>query len=130
MRYRAILAAVVLAGSVGVADAQQEPPAPPQGGATPAPGSAPGASPEGMPLGDMTGHPHGGMAMEHRGGMAMEHHGRGREAQAGFEIRMGEGRSLRVRCGGEPIRACIEAAEPVIDRITEAPGAASRPTGP
>jgi hypothetical protein len=36
---------------------------------------------------------------------------------AGFSIDLGEGRSLDVRCGDEPIADCIEAAQPIISAM-------------
>lgn len=132
MKHGALLAAMMLAASCGAASAQQQPPvtppdeaAPPPPaaeGMTPAPqdGDAPsmsgGMEPEGrgddMRGGHHMGHPHMGMHM----GRA----GQRRGATKGFEIRMGGGAGLRVNCGDEPIQACVDAAAPLIDRLSGA----------
>lgn len=44
------------------------------------------------------------------------HHGPKPEG-AGFDIRMGDDLGLKVDCGEEPLVACIEAAQPLIDRF-------------
>lgn len=33
----------------------------------------------------------------------------------GFDLRIGHGQRLKVNCGDEPIKACIDAAAPLID---------------
>jgi hypothetical protein len=44
----------------------------------------------------------------------------------GFELRMGPGQSLKVNCGDEPIKACINAAKPLLNRLEgKASGASS-----
>jgi hypothetical protein len=49
----------------------------------------------------------------------------------GFELRMGEGRRLRVSCGDEAIQACVDAVRPLIDSLSgmaPPPGEAPRGT--
>ena len=40
-------------------------------------------------------------------------------APAGFELDLGNGIRLTVRCGAEPLAACVAAAAPLIDRMGE-----------
>jgi len=42
--------------------------------------------------------------------------------KAGFEIRLGEGRAIRVDCGDERIADCVDAAQPVLDAMARLPG--------
>lgn len=55
-------------------------------------------------------------------------HGRMGPAGASFRIEMGEGRSIVVRCGSEPLVACVEAATPLLDMV-EGAGAPMAPIG-
>ena len=45
--------------------------------------------------------------------------------QASFDLKMGKDHGLRVGCGDEPMQACIEAAQPLMDRL-EAMGGSRR----
>lgn len=119
MKHRAILATAMLAASVGAAFAQQEPPVPPQGEAAPPPPSPEGMTPAPEHMGPMSEGRSADMPMDHPPmGMRMGRGGPHHRAAGSFELRMGEGRSLRVRCGDEPIQACIDAATPLIDRLS------------
>lgn len=135
MKHSAILAAAMLAGSAGVALAQQEPPVPPQGEVAPPPPSPGGMTPAPDEMDPMSEGRSADMLMDHppmgmRRGRGGPHH----RAAGSFELRIGEGRSLRVRCGDEPIQACIDAAVPLIDRMSgmtpHSPGEALPPTDP
>ncbi|MBA3325487.1 MAG: hypothetical protein H0T41_09600 [Rhodobacteraceae bacterium] len=143
MRYDALLIAIMLTAPVGVANAQQQQPAPPpasQGDLAPPPPTPEGMTPmpEGLPeiLGALPeGHPDITRSM--RRGQSPRHMRRGQDRppdmQKGFELRLGEDNVLRVTCGDEPMRACVEAVAPMIDRLSPAPplpGVAPPPVNP
>lgn len=119
MRHSAFLAAAMLAGSVGVAVGQQQPPVPAQGEVAPAPPSPEGMTPAPDEMDPMSEGRSADMPMDHPPmGMRMGRGGPHHRAAGSLELCMGEGRSLRVRCGDESIQACIDAAAPLIDRMT------------
>ncbi|WP_062212547.1 hypothetical protein [Aureimonas sp. AU12] len=44
--------------------------------------------------------------------------------KAGFEIRLGEGRAIRVDCGDEMIADCVDASQPILDAVAKMVGPA------
>ena len=56
------------------------------------------------------------------------HHGKGRIGGPGggmmmgkgFGLMLGNGQGLRINCGDEPMKQCIEAAQPLIDALNKA----------
>ncbi|WP_188410838.1 hypothetical protein [Agaricicola taiwanensis] len=66
-----------------------------------------------------------------RGDRDMDHDRDDRESGKGFALRLGPGIGLRIRCGDEPVKACVDAAVPLIDRMAEvAKGTTSSPPPP
>jgi hypothetical protein len=43
------------------------------------------------------------------------------EMAKGFDLRLDRGRGLRVNCGDEPLKACLDAAMPLLDRLGDNP---------
>jgi hypothetical protein len=46
----------------------------------------------------------------------MRHHDRN-DARKGFVLSLGDGMRLRVDCGDEPLKGCIDAARPLLDQL-------------
>ena len=57
---------------------------------------------------------------KHHGGR--HHGGRGGEMMRGkgFALMLGNGQGLRINCGDEPMKQCIESAQPLIDALNKA----------
>lgn len=65
---------------------------------------------------------HGGNGPDGRG---MGGPGGGMMMGKGFGLMLGNGQGLRINCGEEPMKQCIEAAQPLIDALNKAnPGQA------
>ncbi|WP_423821167.1 hypothetical protein V5738_12605 [Salinisphaera sp. SPP-AMP-43] len=43
-------------------------------------------------------------------------------ADKGFQLDLGHGRGLRVQCGNESLQDCIKSAQPLIEKLRQAPG--------
>lgn len=113
MLSKSLLAAALLAASSHLAFAQDTPP-------PPAPPSADG-TPPGMDEPDAKGRPPRPEGRNRPGPM--------REG-ASFDLRLGRGMGLRVDCGPQPIAACINAAQPLIDQMKAMPDAPPPPPPP
>lgn len=98
------LAAAMLVAWVGTAHAQQ--PAPPPAPPPPPERNAPPPPPP----------PHGGP----KGPMEMG---------KSFDLRLDRGQGLRVNCGDEPLKACIDASMPLLDKLRDAPPPPPPPPG-
>lgn len=90
MLIKSILAASIIAAACVPAFAQDNPPPPPKPGVehAPPPGRGDGPPPPPPRPND----------------------------NAGFDVRLGRGAGLRVDCGKDPIKACVDAAMPLIDK--------------
>ena len=65
---------------------------------------------------------HGG---RHHGGRGMGGPGGGMMMGKGFGLMLGNSQGLRINCGDEPMKQCIEASQPLIDALNKAnPGQA------
>jgi opacity protein-like surface antigen len=60
---------------------------------------------------------HGG---RHHGGRGMGGPGGRMMMAKGFGLMLGNGQGLRINCGDEPMKQCIEASQPLIDALNKA----------
>jgi hypothetical protein len=58
--------------------------------------------------------------MGHMGmhGMGMNHMPEMMDQGAGFSLMLGRGVSIRVNCGNDPIKTCVDAARPLLDKAS------------
>ena len=56
----------------------------------------------------------------HHGGRGMGGPGGGMMMGKGFGLMLGNGQGLRINCGDEPMKQCVDAAQPLIDALNKA----------
>jgi hypothetical protein len=104
---KGLLATALLLSGATLAYAQQTPPSPADqgtgaaGGPPPGPGMAHMEQWPGMQQWAGFHHPHGPMMMDQN---------------AHFDISLGRGVSIRVNCGQDAIKACVDATMPLLDK--------------
>jgi hypothetical protein len=128
------LAAVALAVTMPLAAAQPQPPAAGPAENAERAGPPPGRGEGDRERGDREWRGHGPRWEHGRGGPHGMRGGRGMRGEAGLDapsvaIRLGGGRSMRLQCGDTDIVTCLEAAQPLFDRMSEMPPAGPRGRG-